>query len=331
MALRYDDRIYGAEEIDDPPVLALLESAAVRRLERVLQHGISGFIGLRRPTTRFEHSVGALLLVRRLGGDLREQMAALLHDISHTAFSHVVDYVFDDHHGQSFHEEMKEPYLASSDVPATLARFGIDWRSVLHEDEFPLLEQPAPALCADRLDYFFRDAHDLGLFSREQIGRALAALAVEGGRIVVTQRGIAREMAEAYLAADEASWASFREVGLYELAARAIRLALDRGILSRDDLWLTDAEVWGRMRAAGDRDLDVAMALVSADTGFEWDEAAPTFRIGTKLRSIDPPVLLGGIVVPLSELDPEWGAKREGSLLRRAGLWPIRVVPPRRG
>jgi HD superfamily phosphohydrolase len=80
----------------------------VQRLHGVLQHGITGLIGLTQPITRYEHSVGAMLLVRQLGGSLREQIAALLHDVSHTAFSHVIDYVLNDHDGQSYHDEMKE-------------------------------------------------------------------------------------------------------------------------------------------------------------------------------------------------------------------------------
>jgi hypothetical protein len=34
--------------------------------------------------TRYEHSVGAMLAVRRLGGNLEAQASALLHDVAHT-------------------------------------------------------------------------------------------------------------------------------------------------------------------------------------------------------------------------------------------------------
>ena len=57
---------------------------------------ITALLGITQPITRYEHSVGVMLLARRVGGGLREQVAALLHDVSHTAFSHVIDHVFHD-------------------------------------------------------------------------------------------------------------------------------------------------------------------------------------------------------------------------------------------
>ena len=72
--------------------------------------------------------LGVMALVQRLGGGLEEQIAALLHDVSHTAFSHVIDYVFHSHDSQGYHEEHKEAFMAGSDIPAALARHGYDWR-----------------------------------------------------------------------------------------------------------------------------------------------------------------------------------------------------------
>jgi len=144
--MRYLDAIYGEVDIEEPVLFDLMQTQAMQRLRGVLQHGITALIGITRPVTRFDHSLGVMLLVRRLGGALEEQIAALLHDVSHTAFSHVIDYVVDGHDSQSYHEEWKESHLAASDVPHTLARYGYDWRDFLHEENYPLLEQPAPRL-----------------------------------------------------------------------------------------------------------------------------------------------------------------------------------------
>src|SRR5436305_11148738 len=132
----YDDPIYGRERVDEPVLLDLLASAALGRLRGVLQHGVTALLGITQPITRYEHSVGVMLLVRRVGGGLREQVAALLHDVSHTAFSHVIDHVFHDQGTQSSHERQKEWWTARTDVPAVLARHGLDCHGFLDAEPF---------------------------------------------------------------------------------------------------------------------------------------------------------------------------------------------------
>ncbi len=298
----------------------------MRRLGAVLQHGITALIGITRRVSRFEHSLGVMLLVRRFGGSLEAQIAALLHDVSHTAFSHVIDYVVDGHDRQSYHEEHKESFLGASGVPNLLSEHGYDWRDFVHEEDYPLLEQPAPALCADRLDYFLRDSFDLGLSTLDEIQRALDHLSVYDGRIVADGVDVARWMADTYLAADQASWANFREVGLYELTARAIKTAMRIGSIIEDDFWGTDNELWAKLHTVDHTEVQRQLALISKDTQFEWDEAAPTFRVSTKLRTIDPDILLNDHVQRLSSLDADFAHRRTDYLSRHSGKWPMRVI-----
>lgn len=327
--MEYHDTVYGSETIGEPVLLALIDTSALRRLRGVLQHGITALIGITRPVTRFEHSVGVMLLARRLGASLPEQIAALLHDVSHTAFSHVIDYVFQGHNSQSYHDDVKEAYIATTELPELLADYGFNWREFVDEENYPLLEQPAPRLCADRLDYFLRDSLDLGLASPADVQNVLAHLVVHDGRIVADDVQVARWIAETYLAADDASWANFREVGLYELAARAIRRALEIGVIEREDLWKTDRVVWRTLHNAADPTLQRTLDLVSPETRFEWDEANPTFRVSTKLRTLDPDVLLpSGELRPLSSLDAAYADRRRQYLRRKDGKWPMRVIPP---
>ena len=183
--MQYLDAVYGAVNIEEPVLLDLISSNAVRRLKGVAHHGVTALLGITPPFSRFEHSVGTMLLVRHLGGKLEEQIAALLHDISHTAFSHVIDYVFDDHGGQAYHERKKQAFVADSDIPAILGRHGRNWLEYMDETRFSLLEQDSPALCADRLDYFLRDLEYMGLATSDEINRALESLRVIEGQIVV--------------------------------------------------------------------------------------------------------------------------------------------------
>jgi len=324
--MHYRDVVYGTVEIEEQVLIDLMQAKAMQRLNRILQHGITALIGLTRPVTRFEHSIGVMLLVRRFGGTLDEQIAALLHDVSHTAFSHVIDYVVDGHDSQSYHEEKKEHIMAASDLPDILSRHGYHWRNFLHEEDYPLLEQPAPALCADRLDYFLRDSHDLGLSTADEIQHAFDHLIVHSNRIAVDEVAVARWLADTYIAADKASWANFREVGLYEVTARAIKIAMQLGAITEDDFWGTDDQLWVKLREIDHDELQRQLKLISKDTRFEWDDVAPTFRVSTKLRTIDPDVLIAGQLLPLSSLDADFAHRRADYLNRNQGKWPMRVM-----
>lgn len=106
--------------------------------------------------TRFDHSVGVMLLVRRSGGSWREQLAGLLHDVSHTAFSHLIDYVLGKV-GEDYHEQRHADVLAQPAIQQALARHQFHYQDFLDLDQYLLLDQPLPNLAADRIDYTPRD------------------------------------------------------------------------------------------------------------------------------------------------------------------------------
>ncbi|MDJ0753149.1 MAG: HD domain-containing protein [Ardenticatenaceae bacterium] len=319
----YHDSIYGPTEISEPVLIDLINSRAVQRLHGVLQHGISGLIDLTPPITRFEHSMGAMMVVRRLGGALSEQIAALLHDVSHTAFSHVIDHVFDSAASQAYHEEVKESYVAQTDLPHILQQYGYNWHDFLEESPYPLLEQPAPRLCADRLDYFLRDATGFNLATAADVSRVLDHLAAVDGRMIVTDLDTARWMGETFIKTDDYSWSNFHEVGLYECTARALRYAFSEDHLNMDDLWLTDAEVWKKLNAAADPQLRDLLEPIRPDVRFVWDETTPEFVLSTKIRTIDPDVWHNGEYHPLSHWDPSFGELRLSYVARKNGVWKM--------
>lgn len=324
--MQYDDELYGRVEITDPVLLDLIASDALRRTKGIAQHGITALLGITPAFSRFDHSVGAMLLVRRLGAGVKEQIAALLHDISHTAFSHVIDFVFDDHSGQSYHEEKKEEVVAKSDIPGILERHGMDWREVMDEDQFPLLEQPSPALCADRLDYFLRDLKFLKLATGGEIKASLESLKVVDQRIAIDDIDAARWLAYTFIEADRASWSSFREVGLYQLTAEAIKAANRLGFIEEADLWGSDEALWKKLQSADHPDIFSLVKLITPGTRFFWCEEHPAFRVATKVRSIDPPVVNGRSATPLSELDLAFARYRNAYLGSKQGQWPMAIV-----
>ncbi len=323
--MNYLDAVYGPAAIEDPVLVELMQAPAVDRLRGIYQGGISGLLGIAPDFTRFDHSVGVCLLLRRLGAPLLEQIAGLLHDISHTAFSHVADFIFD-RPDQSYHEDLYEETLARSDIPAILARRGYDWHDLLDEMRFPLLEQPLPRLCADRLDYFFRDAVGFGTVTRAEVDSFIGHLRVEAGRPVVDDLEAARWAGRHYMEIDDRCWSDLREMSLYKLTAEAIRTAWQAGCVEEADLLGTDWPLWDKLHACPNPAVAAALAPITPATRFVIDAASPDIVVVPKVRSIDPDVSLGGVLRPLSELDPQFAAARAAYLERKGRQWAVRII-----
>ncbi|KAL1914506.1 uncharacterized protein VTP21DRAFT_8220 [Calcarisporiella thermophila] len=323
-ALLIQDPIYGQVRIQDSILVDLIQCRSMQRLKGVLQHGITGLIGITPPVTRFEHSVGAMLLVRRLGASLDEQIAALLHDVSHTALSHVIDHVFKGE--RSFHEQQKEAYLTRTEIPDILASYNLDWHKFVDEEDYPLLEQPAPRLCADRLDYGLRDSVAFGILKIEQAQNIVEQLVVQQERIVCSKANIALELAEAYMEADNLAWSNLHKACLYELSAKIISDSISRGILRMEDLWLKDTEFWMRLTNCDDRDIRDRVQSVSPDTLFIEDESNPSFKLRLKVRTIDPDIADDRRLVLLSELNESYLHKRTQYIESKNKVFFMRIV-----
>ena len=98
------DKIYGNSEIEDKLVKEIIKTKAMQRLKGLNQYCLPEFIHPGLNTTRFEHCIGVYLLLKKLGASREEQLAGLMHDIAHTAFSHTMDFVHKQEEVQDFHE-----------------------------------------------------------------------------------------------------------------------------------------------------------------------------------------------------------------------------------
>ena len=247
--MRWNDRVYGEVTIDDPRLLALIACPTFQRLRGIRQAGPSAFAFPFKTVTRYEHSLGVHLLLRTLGADLREQVAGLLHDISHTAFSHAVDFVFSSEE-QDHHEQLKHEFLDRDDIVAGLRPLGFSPEDFSDDSVYPLLERPIPWLCADRLDYFFRDGLACGVLTPEEVAVALAHLTSIDRTIVFTDLAVARAMVAKFAVMNRDWWAGPTEAFIYNEFADALREGFRLGVLHEEDLLADDAHVLARLQAA---------------------------------------------------------------------------------
>lgn len=301
VTLNIDDEIYGSYVIEEDVLQELLASEAVQRLKGIHQGGASYLVNPNWNVTRYEHSVGVMLLIRLLGGSVQEQVAGLLHDVSHTAFSHVIDFALD-YENQDYHEEIFEQVINQSEIPRIIKRYGYDLKEVIDESNWKILEQPLPDLCADRIDYTLRDMYQQGKMNQEEIGEFLQSLRFNGEKVYLNNEAAAEWFVEYFYQEVIDYFLHPLNVYGYQVLSKVLQEALHKGVITKDDFLLTDEELLQKVRDAG-----VAIQLLDQlhpDVEVEYNEKDYDYSQHGKLRYIDPLVQSEeGKNVPVSKMN----------------------------
>ena len=157
-----------------------------------------------------------------------------------------------------------------------------------------------PLLCADRLDYFLRDSLACRVSTPESVSRCLRHITAIDDLIAFTSADAARDAAERFAVMNRTSWAGETESFIYNEFADALREALETGILSEPDLLRDDAHVLSRLRSSGNARIAQAMDNIERFRPEKLVGFVP--KILPKTRWIDPPVVVDGMAVRLSEI-----------------------------
>ena len=321
--MKFQDQIYGEQEIKEEVLVELINSRPVQRLKKIHQAGPSPFFMEEKPPiTRFEHSLGVLFLLRKFDASIEEQIAGLLHDVPHTAFSHVADFVFEDE-GHEYHEKFLEKIIYNSEIPDILESHGFDVEDFLDESNFGLLERDLPKLCADRLDYSMRD---LKAHFNYDINPFIESLTVKDGEFVFKDEKEAEKFAELFMELDANVYASPEEVAIYEVFADIIREALEKEKITEEDLFGTDRELMQKLRKIDSEEIKRKFDVLDQGLEVEIDEENYDLIGNTKPRAVDPPVKTGECLKAISEISPEIGEDIEKHLERIDRGLRIKIV-----
>lgn len=323
--MNYTDRIYGASDITELVIADIIASEAMQRLKKVNQYGASFYRFAHLTTNRFEHCVGVYLLLRKFNATLEEQIAGLLHDVPHTAFSHVVDFVFGGSEVGTFHEEFHKEVLMDSTIPEILERYGLSVNGLLDKHRFKLLERDLPDLCMDRIDYCFRDLVTDRLLTLAEAQRLLSTMSWFEDTIVFEDQAAARQFADYFRQGDERLWGHPLQAALYYLFAEALKTALFDNIISFKDLFSVDEVVYEKLAQSRhpliQQNLDKVKHIKVVEDPVHYD-----FYIRTKIRMVDPYVLADGAPVRLSHLDAEFDHVQEAYHQRRQAGYYLRII-----
>lgn len=244
--IQLNDVLYGNVEL--PAIFGdLLNTETLKRLGGVHQSGAIFLVNPDLSHSRLEHSIGVMLLIKMLDGSELEQIAGLLHDVSHTAFSHVGDYVFENGE-ENYHEQIYAEVLLNSEIPGILLKYGYHIDQILNGD-FTILEQPLPHLCADRLDYTLRDALHGGLITRYSARLFLQHIKLQDGQIVVTDEIQADWINDTFKRLNDDLFNLPLYVYANQELASIIRGFLNSGFLKESDLLKDDTFLLNKIRS----------------------------------------------------------------------------------
>ncbi|NCP72058.1 HD domain-containing protein [archaeon] len=233
------DPVYGSFKITEPVLIALLKSKVILRLKEIRQQGLPKKWHYGIEFSRYEHSVGVLLLLEKFNAPLKEKIAGLLHDASHMAFSHLYDYLLENQeeaHGDNiFYGFLKK----DKEIIKIFKKYKISLEEISDFKNYPLLERDAPDLCADRLDYTFREFYYYKK-DKNTLERMVNDLIVVENEIIFNTKKSALNFYKNYKYFAENHWGGKLHMYKYNLFIDLLKKALSEKIIYLRDFYKTD-------------------------------------------------------------------------------------------
>ncbi|CAN5821873.1 HD domain-containing protein [soil metagenome] len=279
-------------------MMRLIDAPEFQRLRRIKQLGLGLYTYQGAEHSRFTHSLGAFHLMTRVLDRLGEKYqidpddrvavraAALLHDVGHGSFSHVMEKVLGFHHETwtvqvMLSKETEIGRLLHSHTPELPSKV-----AAIIEGKFQpaaLGQLVSSQLDVDRMDYLLRDSlmtgAKYGIYDLEWIINALA-IDEESDRIYVAARGL--YAVEEYL---QARYYMFRQVYFHRTLRSAE--AVLRSTLRRALHLLESGEpIW----YAADTAFEKILRKESLTVGehLEVDDSDVLFHVKQWQRAADP-------------------------------------------
>ena len=206
------------------------------------------FRSMKERYTRYDHSMGAALLVWRFLKDPAQTLAAAFHDIATPCFAHVVDFMLGYYMKQERTESRTREMIGESgEIRSLLDEYGLDVEDVADYHRYPIADNDLPGLSADRLEYTLGNLLNYGRRNRDRISAYLENLKAgcnEEGKPELVFRDAdtaadfafgALEMGKIYVS-DEDRFAM-------EALAELLKDAVESKVIAMEDLWLTEAAV----------------------------------------------------------------------------------------
>src|SRR6476661_4354282 len=276
-------------------MMRLIDAAEFQRLRRIKQLGLGLYTYQGAEHSRFTHSLGAFHLMTRVLDRLSERYAidpndriaaraaALLHDVGHGSFSHVMEKLIGFHHEQRTVQVILDE---QTEIGALLKSFSSDLprkvASIIEGTFRPsaLAQLVSSQLDVDRMDYLLRDSLMTGAkYGSYDLEWIINALAIDeaADRIYVTARGL--HAVEEYL---QARYYMFRQVYFHRTlrSAEAVLRSIIRRALNLHengfDVWHAPGTAFAKILRRETLTITEHLSMDDSDVIFymkQWQES----------------------------------------------------------
>ncbi len=289
------DIIWQNPQITDPDILQIIQHPSLQRLKKIWISTYGYLFEQKRNATSYDHSVGVYLLLKHFNAPKEEQIAGLIHDVAHTALSHVSTYAFlGKYDGTEFHELQHHRFLEESGLKELVADLGFDPEYILNEHNFPLLENNLPDICADRLDYTIRDGLHLQILSRQQADKILQGLTVQNSEFVFANEEAAFLYSFCFYLLNLMYYGCPAEAHFNNDFGNLVKYAVESGTLLEEDWFSEDVYLVEKLQTSKDKKVQDWLAKYNNRMIVYEDTENPQEVYPKKLRVVDPKVVVGG-------------------------------------
>ncbi len=302
------ETFYGIVEVEEPVLLELIDSPTFQRLKKVHQYGVSYYTTHREEFTRYSHSLGVFHLLRNSNRSLEEQIAGLLHDVSHTVFSHVGDWVFNREYKEiDYQNSIHEEFLEKSGLSTILRKHKINPKNILPlENLAPALEQKRPNASADRIDYSIQGAYHQNFITKKEAIELFKDCNYIKDKWVSSKPNLMAKIVLFTLFMTEDCFASPTNHLASRWLADAVIKGIEIGLITKDEfLYGTDETVWSKLTSSKDKFIQERMQMVIDTENFYIlvDPKEADFSLTTKFWGFDPWISDGEKIVRLTSLN----------------------------
>ncbi len=306
----YTDPIYWSINIEEPVILDLIQSPTLQRLKGIDQ---AWYFEPHFPDskhTRFEHSLGVYLLLKRYGASIEEQISWLIHDVSHGTFSHCLDYVFDEgsQKEQNHQDNIFEEFIKKTNIPDILRKHWFDVDYIIDDKNFPLKETILPDLCADRIDYSFRTMIYYDKQPIENVHYFLNHLKAIDKKWIFNDFESAKRYAEVFHKNNDVFYSGIQSAIMHKSVGSCLKHAWNMWYLTMDDFYSIDQQVLDKITShiETDAQLSIYWERMNNKIPCKNDPDNYEFHVFCKSRLVDPLFIDGNGIKRVSDVDIEW-------------------------